>query len=229
MNIGPELIERIVRDVMRQMQPAVASMNAVVSESAQTAPLKIDSRVISEVVLKDAEAAGRRVELTPGAIITPSGRDFIRQYGVQVASRTGTDQTASQVGAASGGRYVISIGSHRSVDAAAAAAGWSGIAATTEHEAAATALQKSRQGLVACCGGEPSVVACLLNRHAEIRAAVVSRTTNLTTIRSLMNPQVVCIDPTEWTVGELMRLLRGLSLKQGSPKHWQELSAGGIR
>ena len=81
-------------------------------------------------------------------------------------------------------------------------------------------------GMVTSFGGEPSIVACVLNRNPAVRAAGITRSTNLAALTSLMNPQVVCLDSTAWSFAELLRLLRGLSMSAAIPKHWKELAGG---
>lgn len=220
MNISAEYIDQIVQNVMREMQTRVPMMDVSAPvETRQTAAaetLQIGSRVVSENVLTSANAAGRAITLAAGAVITPSGRDYIRKNGVRLVSDVGLKNSASN-----GGTF-ISIGDI-TTSSAAAAAGWKMLTAPTEFGAAALASEKLATGIVTSFGGEPSVVACLLNRNPAVRAAVVTRTTNLATLTSVMNPQVVCLDSTGWSFAELLRLLRGLSMSSVIPKQWKEI------
>lgn len=220
MNISAEYIDQIVQNVMREMQTRVPMMDVSAPvETKQTAAaetLQIGSRVVSENVLTSANAAGRAITLAAGAVITPSGRDYIRKNGVRLVSDVGLKNSASN-----GGTF-ISIGDI-TTSSAAAAAGWKMLTAPTEFGAAALASEKLATGIVTSFGGEPSVVACLLNRNPAVRAAVVTRTTNLATLTSVMNPQVVCLDSTGWSFAELLRLLRGLSMSSVIPKQWKEI------
>ena len=215
---------------MREMQTRVPMSDAAApfvkkqqtaetKQSTTLEALQIGCRVVSENVLITANAAGRAISLSPGAVITPSGRDYIRKNAVRMASDVGGKNN----GAVSG-TFIVIGGS--STSSAASAAGWKTVTATTEFEAATLASEKLTTGLVTSFGGEPSVVACLLNRNPAVRCAVVTRTTNLMTLSSVMNPQVVCLDSTGWSFAELLRLLRGLTLSSMVPKHWKELTGG---
>lgn len=223
MTISAEFIDQIVQNVMREMQTRVPMFDAAASmvqkQSTTLETLQIGSRVISENVLITANAAGRAISLSPGAVITPSGRDYIRKNGVRMTSDVG-GKTNSVVSGT-----VIVIGDS-STSSAASAAGWNTVTATSEFEAAALATEKLSTGLVTTFGGEPSVVACLLNRNPVVRAAVVTRTTNLMTLTTVMNPQIVCLDSMGWSFAELLRLLRGLTLTSMVPKHWKEITGG---
>lgn len=223
MTISPEFIDQIVKNVMREMQSSVPMTNAagpmVTSQTATVETLQIGSRVVSENVLIGANAAGRAISLAPGTVITPSGRDYIRKNGVRLASEVG-----GKSGASTGGTF-ITIGD-TTTSSAASAAGWETLTAQTEFDAAVLASEKLSTGMVTSFGGEPSIVACLLNRNPAVRAAVVTRTTNLVALTNAMNPHVVCLDSTAWSFAELLRLLRGLSMAAVISKHWKELAGG---
>ena len=223
MSINAEFIDQIVQNVMREMQTRVP-MTAVFAPVAtqQTATLEtlsIGSRVVSENVLITANAAGRAISLAAGAVITPSGRDYIRKNGVRLAS-----DVAGKSGTPIAGTFIV-IGDI-SNSSAASAAGWKSLTVKSDFDAAALASEKLTSGMVTSFGGEPSIVACLLNRNPAVRAAVVTRTTNLATLTSVMNPQVVCLDSTGWSFAELLRLLRGLSMYAAVPTQWKELAGG---
>ena len=184
--------------------------------------INISSRVLSEKVLVTANAAGRAISLQPGTVMTPSGRDYIRKNGVRLTSDVSGSGSASQSGT------FVAIGTHTTTSAAAAA-GWKAITASAEFDAASLASQHAATGIVVCCGGEPSVVACLLNRNPAVRAAVISRTTNLVTLITVMSPQVVCLDSSGWSFGDILRLLRSLGTPPLTPANWKEIAAGNTR
>ena len=223
MTISAEFIDQIVQNVMREMQtrvPMTIVPAPMASKQASTLEtLSIGSRVVSENVLITANAAGRAISLAAGAVITPSGRDYIRKNGVRLTSDVGGKSVTSI-----GGTFIV-IGDN-SNSSAASAAGWNTLIVKSGFDAAALASEKLTSGMVASFGGEPSIVACLLNRNPAVRAAVVTRTTNLAALTSVMNPQVVCLDSTSWSFAELLRLLRGLSMSAAIPKQWKELAGG---
>lgn len=223
MTISEQFIDQIVKNVMREMQSRVPmtplSAPMATQQTATLETLQIGSRVVSEDVLITANAAGRAISLAAGAVITPSGRDYIRKNGVRLASEVG-----GKSGTLNGGTFIV-IGDI-SNSSAASATGWKTLNAKSESDAALLASEKLTCGMVTSFGGEPSIVACLLNRNPAVRAAVVTRTTNLATLTSVMNPQVVCLDSTGWSFAELLRLLRGLSMSAAIPKQWKELAGG---
>jgi hypothetical protein len=228
MTISAEFIDQIVHNVMREMQTRKTSdaptalMEPVTNRASADRTISISSRVLSEKVLVTANAAGRAISLQPGTVITPSGRDYIRKNGVRLTSEVGGTGSASLSG------VFVAVGIHATTSAASAA-GWKALNATTEFEAADLASQHATTGIVACCGGEPSVVACLLNRNPAMRAAVITRATNLVTLATVLSPQVVCLDSSGWSFGDVLRLLRSLAIPPKTPAHWKEISAGSKR
>ena len=223
MTISAEFIDQIVQNVMREMQTRVpmpdAAAPVVTKQTITLETLQIGSRVVSENVLITANAAGRAISLSSGAVITPSGRDYIRKNGIRLTSEIGGKTVGS-----TGGTF-IAIGDS-TTSSAASAAGWKTLTSKNEFDAAVLASEKLSSGMVTSFGGEPSVVACLLNRNPAVRAAVVTKATNLVTLISIMNPQIVCLDSTGWSFAELLRLLRGLSMSAAIPKQWKELARG---
>lgn len=226
MHLSSETIDQIVRNVMRDMQSRKSSNGPTAPITVQpvedlASVVRIDNKVITEEVLVKARAAGRAVALSPAAVMTPSARDFIRRNDVRLASR-------AQGSAAATSGLLIGIGSETLAFSAAGAAGWKTLATASEIDAA-TIVSRQEVPAIVTCGGEPSVVACLLNRNPAMRAAVITRSTNLVTLATVMNPQVVCLESFGWSFGELLRTLRSLSTSGLVPTTWKELSAGGAR
>ncbi len=224
MTISVEFIDQIVQNVMREMQtrvPMTAAHAPVVSRTttdvipAATSALQIAAKVISEDTLIAAQAAGRTISLQPGAIVTPSGRDFIRKNNVRLTSLVGGKNSAAS------GTFIV-VGSNAGAIPAATTAGWATTAAATEVAAASAALEYMSKGHVTCFGGEPSIVACLLNRNQSVRAAVITKATNLLTLTTVMSPQVLCMDSSGWSFGDILKLLRSLSAAN-QPKGWREI------
>ena len=231
MNFSSEIIERIVQNVLREL----SSRESTLSTDALRLPLngrpdgsesdtvQISEKVITEETLTAAAAAGRIISIIPQAVITPSGRDYIRRHEVQVTSSLVKSDTATSRG------MLLNVGGASSTESVAAAAGWQVADAANEHQTVGLAVFHADHGRVVCCGGEPSLVACLLNRNATIRAAVASRDTNLRLMQNLMQPQVICIESSGWSFWELLRLLNSLPPISSSekPSAWSEVQSGG--
>lgn len=234
MMITEALVSRIVKDVMREMNfPSTVNGNAhtPARTTAQKLPaagensdaITITGKVVSEAILEAAGAADRQIRLQPGAVITPSGRDYIRRHSVRLTSSLG------QAAAITSGLLIAVGAAPPAAVSAAGAAGWKTQTVTSERESAALAVTGCTRGRILCCGGEASLVCCLLNRNPRIRAAVVSRTTDICRLTLLMNPQVLCLDSSGWSFGDIMRLLREFTGDMVQPGEWNELNAGGVQ
>ena len=177
--------------------------------------VELDQRVISEDVLAAANASGKSITIPAGAIITPSGHDFIRRNGVTVTSvlSAGHSTTAGAV---------ILIGTSFTAKSAANTAKWTIVAAGCERDAAKKALKQLPKPVV-CCGGEPSVTACLLNRDHKLRVAVVTPNTDVSRLARVMNPQAICLDAASWSSAQLIKVLKTMSPGSTAPTSWKEL------
>lgn len=228
MNLSSELIDRIVQNVIRELQAravtgGTSSAAAVPAEGGQLRPMLIDHPVITEEVLTTAQAAGRLVSLPSGAVLTPSGRDYIRKHGVRLSSAVTARPESRPQG------LLVTVGTVASATAAAVATGWKTDRVSVETDAVPLALQHAANGRVICCGGEPSIVACLLNRESVLRAAVVTKQTDLAVLQTAMNPQVICLASEGWSHADVRRLLQSLKSPLDVPAGWIERPAGGVR
>lgn len=227
MTIDAAYIDQIVQNVMREMKSRVtvpAAVSAPVTTShakpvTATEPstaLTIAAKVVSEDILVAARAAGKTIVLQAGAIITPSGKDYIRKNGVTV-----TGSALNKPATVSTGSFIV-VGNNATCQSAASATGWKTLAVSNELDAALAASQTLKNGITVTCGGEPSIVACLLNRNADVRAAVITKATNLLVLTTVMSPQVVCLDSSGWSFGDILKLLRSLSAAN-RPQGWKEI------
>ena len=227
MTIDAAYIDQIVQNVMREMKSRVtvpAAVSAPVTTShakpvTATEPstaLTIAAKVVSEDILVAARAAGKTIVLQAGAIITPSGKDYIRKNGVTV-----TGSALNKPATVSTGSFIV-VGNNATCQSAASATGWKTLAVSNELDAALAASQTLKNGITVTCGGEPSIVACLLNRNADVRAAVITKATNLLMLTTVMSPQVVCLDSSGWSFGDILKLLRSLSAAN-RPQGWKEI------
>ena len=237
MTFTSQQIEAITQDVLRELRSlgvAIAAQGESVrvpppSEGrarshrpvtgecrpVETGPT-INTKVITEESLAAASAAGRTVSIPAGAVITPSGHDYIRRNQVSITNGS-TTNVASESG------LVIIVGQCSAATSAAATANWQSIEAGCEYDAAHKA-RKQLPSPVVCCGGEPSMAACLLNRNNAVRAAVVTPNTDITILGSSMNPQVVCVSSVGWTFAAFLKIFRQLGgIGSAVPSKWREL------
>ncbi|MEO2030208.1 MAG: hypothetical protein ABGZ23_30450 [Fuerstiella sp.] len=224
MTFSSQQIEAITRSVLRELQSrgvAVAAARSTGGDNSVTPVAVLQQKVITEDTLAAADAAGRSLSIPVGAIITPSGHDYIRRNAVTISSGVPSESGANGV--------LISVGSCSAASSAAAAANWTVDSADCEFDAAAAANSVANRQPVVCCGRQPSIIACVVNRNSSFRAAVVAQNTDIGLLVSAMNPQVICLDSAGWTFSELRRLFRQMSATgNGAPAGWNEIT-GGVR
>jgi len=232
MKLTAEHVEEIVRSVLRELQPAPAAVSAPPAVAAATSKsvvvadgvITVNSLVVSEAVLSVAGVAGGTVSLLRGAVLTPSGRDYLRRHAVKVASQL--SGTAAKVSSG------LVIQSQRSavVESAAGTAGWGIETVSGEDAAIGRVLQLQGIQPVVCVSADPAVVACLLNRRVDVRAAAVTGASDLQRLAERLRPTVLCLDGAGWSWTHLLRLLRMLSSAvRSAPVGWRELEQGAGR
>lgn len=235
MNFTREQVESITQRVIQQLrQKGVAvggvqlradRITASVSPSTAgsntdvaNAPISIQSSIITEDVLVSAKVAGKTIAVSASAVVTPSGRDFMRQNSITVSNQVLAAQAAIN------GIAIVSADSV-SVQAALKSSGWPVVKATTDFHAATEAARDSNSTML-CSVQQPSAAACLLNRSQLFRAAVVHPSDDLAALTIDMAPNVVCLNPKGWSIAALMTLLKQLSTKPNQPSLWKEIHSG---
>lgn len=228
MSFDPAYIDRIVQSVLSEMRSrgtAGSTATAVKpgpSSAGVAEQIVIAERVISESVLVAAGASGRTVVLSAGAVITPSGRDYIRRNKVTLSS-----SVAGKGPSVSG--LIIGLQPSATLSSAAIASGWKVVAAASIYDAAAMVAKEFVSSPVVCVGAESSAVSCLVNRDTRIRAAVISRPESAASLLSVMNPNVWCVEGTGWSFSDYQRLLKSVTASPQKPTGWEEIHAGGSR
>lgn len=233
MKLSAEKIDEIVRNVLRELQTRAAVPPTTPVQPPAAKPtaastgrsddvVVIRGRVVTEDVLAESRVAGKTVSLMRGAILTPSGRDYIRKNAVRLSSILPEPEVSVR-------GIVLIAGKSQTAQAAAQAASWK-VSQVEDSLAAAVAARDAVASVrVLCVTEDPSIVACLLNREATIRSAVLGRSEGFEKLIRRMHPNVVCLSSDGWSFSELTRLLRLMSSFSGPPDSWKELIPGGIR
>ena len=170
MNFTNEFIDRIVDSVMRELAspgPSESSRcDGLPPDSGQLPELR--SSVITEEVLTAEGIESGRIVIPPGAVITPSGRDYLQRRGIEIATTAKSSHRMAQEVSATG----VAVFAKR-CHALAAAATSAGLtiaradcAVGLARRAACSAADEQQS--LTCCS-QPSVTACLINRNTARR------------------------------------------------------------
>lgn len=255
MALSADRVEEIVRQVLQELQagrtarpasgaaPAVAISHPGTAGSQASAALgasaavlstddgvlRISDRAVTEAVLEAAGAAGRTISLVRGAVLTPSGRDYLRRHKVRLAGSVLMPSPASAASPAATPGLLIVCGRESTARSAAAVRNWTIREVSDEFAAARAALEVVPKRRVVCAGCEPNIVACVLNRNADVRAAVLEQATGMDRLLDRFQPHVVCLQASGWSLLPLTRLLERLQRPIQQPAGWLEVQSGVVR
>lgn len=222
------LIEQIVRQVLGQLQPPAQSQEppkTPVPPTVQSGILQLTETVITEALLAEKLGQSKVVQLKPKAIITPSGRDYLRknQITIQTKNKTASGSTVSTW-------KVLVQTSTPAVETVLAdlrkrqPGVWQrelvgGMQEIAEKTISAICRAESRGVVVFTTQAE--VLACRVNRNRKVRAAAVNSLQQLDSLLPVMSPNVWIISPQGKPFFELRRMLeRAASTVPAEPANW---------
>ncbi len=234
-----QLIDRIVRDVMQQLQTSTDTLppndaggsenssgdeNSTASES-----LRLDQKVITEKTLQQLVNGQRRIDVATQSVLTPSAHDFLRSRGIEVGR-------ISQVtnGPLSKNHWKAFVPCTTLVVETAIheVNSWANVCIAVELvgtipdavESAVGALSRAEVVGAVVLTAEPETVACLANRNRLVRAAAVENVQSAKDARQRIGANLFSINPAAKTYFELRNILRAMTAS-GSPRvpeNWHE-------
>jgi len=87
--LSQEQLEWIVREVVRRLQPLVASTKATSAEATLvTARLALTDRLVTTETLRDKLEGVTQVDTVPGAVVTPAVVDLLRERRITLVRGT---------------------------------------------------------------------------------------------------------------------------------------------
>lgn len=212
MNFDQRLIDDIVQGVLQQLQPTTTPT----ASSSSSAPV-IENKLWTADILTEAIPTGTRtVRQLPGTIITPSGRDYLRQNGIEVVSGpgAGTKQTAGK-----SKWKVLVVDSSANFESCWREMNRDGLV-DWQRERIDDVAAAAKQTISVLCRAEtvgvmvltrePEQAACLANRNNQVRAVALSSADRWKQLKSSLNPNVVCLDPKQLSYMELRQLWRAI-------------------
>lgn len=239
MNLGQQDVERIVRQVMEELRkpavstktesaPAAVSAVAGVAKTgsasawpaASAAEVVFDETIITAELLNSRIKGASRVRIAPRAIVTPSARDFLRTRGIEpIRARVAAEDKPVV-------RWQAVI-SQTSPHLDGLLKNLQASGQTWCRQLVGTPAEAAKQAVSAICRGEaagvvafadqPELVACLVNRHAAIRAAVVSTVPQIVSVKRELGANVLVIRPQQKSFFELRNLVLACTAG-GSPQ-----------
>lgn len=237
MSLDAATIERLVREVLREMEPQPAAaprpvlasiarlteksipLATGVATAAEVRPDFVDcsERVVTANWLQEHVPSGQRVRLGAKAIITPAAHDWLKQK--HIAWEQGT---ASSAPASAAPSTVIANSRWKIIQQATAGIATAAVKSVQQQLRTAVELCGSTAeaivlGRSLICRGDhhgvvvltnqPQLVACQVNRQEQVRAVEVRDFREWSTLQRELNPNIACVNPSAKSLAELKHLL----------------------
>jgi hypothetical protein len=227
MNIDAQVIDDIVAGVLSQLRMTTTVVRAKddhpkIDLVTKDATVKLDEIVITEDLLSEKAVGVESLSIKREAIITPSGRDWLRKHDVswkRVNKTTDSNQKSAW-------RLIVATPSDaiEKLNEEVNRWGWIVDCVNGAEEAAVcgvTSLSEETQGVVILTS-EPERVVCRANRHSHIRAASVSEVSDVTRVQQQLGANLVALSPGNRGFFELRNMMKTLSAggPPKAPENW---------
>lgn len=214
------LIDRIVSNVLAQLEPAV-STRAILAEppavitASVSKPVAIEllDSVITAKLLQDRAANAAALRFGPKSLLTPSARDWLHTRKI-TWSRESTSTPASAA-ARNQRRLLLSTitPTVRAVQSTLSRElpGWGCDLIGKASEVVETVVRlisTAEAELVVAISDRAELIACYANRSAKVRAAVVTSIETMTSMAKHLGANVIVLDPSGKSYIELRNILR---------------------
>ena len=213
-----QTIERIVALVVQRLTASDAAQSppdaATAAGQSSGDETVIADAVITEHTLLAVAKPGTSIKVGPRSILTPSAHDHLQSRKITWSR---TQNLASTQSAARRLLIISNDFGGCDVDSGQMAHGLplpcDTRTASTDAQAAQTALQQitsSRKDLIVVACDCAARVACLSNRDARLRAAVVDSRAEATRLSQTLGANVLCLDAAGKSTFELRHLVRSI-------------------
>ena len=227
--VDQALIERIVSNVLAQLQPASVRPVIEVPKSApkmmaveKSVAIELTASIITADLLEETARVGQPLKIGRSSILTPSARDWLNTKRIDwsridklSAGGSGTTKGAARwqliVQTVTPTVKALHDGLKRQPE------GWKIELVGQPVEAATLAIgsiSKAEHDGVAILSEYAEIIACRVNRNERVRAAVISDRKQLELTMQHLGVNVVCINPNGRTFIEMRNLLRDCAAKR---------------
>ncbi|HUG17739.1 MAG TPA: RpiB/LacA/LacB family sugar-phosphate isomerase [Planctomycetaceae bacterium] len=210
MNIDSRTIDDIVAGVLSQLGTATV-VRAEPPRESEARPL--EATVVSEDVLREHAGGTGHLLLRADAIITPSGRDWLRRNNISW-ERSPSNKTTSHN--ASNWRLILIEKPDLAENLAEAGRALEWLTERVNDADAATKLAISLVTQGEAVGAivvsdQPERIACRANRNPKIRAAAAHSVEDVKRVRLQLGANLIAITSSERSYFELRNLFKAIS------------------
>jgi hypothetical protein len=224
MNADASQIDRIVREVMRQLMAPDAAASAVTaaavpspssppSHSNSPRTLAIADRVITMASLSGRLVGVTRVQVRPNAVVTPLVVDWLREQGIGLERHA---PTADSAATSKPFVWLVADDEHAArvtpwLDQAAVA--WQRCPNLDDLITQLTDKSATRPRRAIVLTSAWAAVACQANRHPAVRAAAVHSVPMLREAGQQLDVNVLVLDPTQTSSNLILEFIKVVGTK----------------
>lgn len=217
MQFTEELVNQVVANVLstlsRQGQGGQTT-GSVPSVTASDASVVLSEKVITADLLAKKAKGQSAIGIMAGSILTPSAKDYLREFHVNVHRPTSVGSSRKQQGTP---WRAIVLSNSAAVENALTTieqqtnSRWSQELSSSLEEAvkdAISSLCRADAAGIVLFAEAAEKAACLANRNQKIRAAAIGDVNHLRTVIAQMNPNLICVNPEKKSFIELRNIVK---------------------
>ena len=228
MTTDTALIDRIVTNVLAQLQPTVAVRPAPVVAASVPVPspanetaaastvVELIEPVITAGLLQDSVRNTKAVRVGANALLTPAAKDWLNSRNIVLSRNPVTGGSTAKAGKTVIRRRVLVSTVTPAVKSLQATlerehSGWGQELIGRALEAVETAvrlLSTAEAELLLVFSDQADVIACYANRSVKVRAIVATSADQLVGVAKRVGANLLAVDPTGRSFIELRNLLR---------------------
>ncbi|QDU08095.1 hypothetical protein [Gimesia aquarii] len=217
MQFSEELVNQVVDNVLSVLSQQGNDRQAtgnVPPVSTPDSSMVLTEKVITADLLAEKTKGQTAIGIAAGSLLTPSAKDYLREFQVSVHRPTSVVSPSKGQGAP----WRAIVLSHSVAVENALAKIEQQTNSRWSQELSSSLEEAVKETISSICRADATGVvlfaeaaekaACLANRNQKIRAAAVQDVNHLRTVITQMNPNLICVNPEQKSFIELRNLVK---------------------
>ncbi|WP_339731275.1 hypothetical protein [uncultured Gimesia sp.] len=217
MQFSEELVNQVVANVLSTLSRQGQGGQTTASVPPVTTPntsVVLSEKVITADLLAEKAKGQSAVGIAAGSLLTPSAKDYLREFKIDVHRATST--AAPQKGQGSPWRAIVLSNSIAVENALTTIEQQTG--ARWSQELSSSLEDSVKEAISSLCRADAAGVvlfasaaekaACLANRNQKVCAAAIQDVNHLRTVVAQMSPNLICVNPEQKSFMELRNLMK---------------------
>ena len=217
MQFSEELVNQVVANVLStlsQQGQGVQTTGSVPSMTATNASVVLSEKVITADLLAEKAKGHSSVGIAAGSLLTPSAKDYLREF--QISVHRATTSAAPVSGQGTPWRAIVLSNSMAVENALTSIEQQTGV--RWSQELSSSLEESVKEAISSLCRADATGVvlfastaekaACLANRNEKVCAAAIQDVNHLRTVIAQMSPNLICVNPEQKSFMELRNLMK---------------------